>query len=185
MIIGKRIRLRAISRDDLPDFTTWLNDPDVRRNVHIYYPLSLDQEEAWFREIQQHAVEEQPLAIEVKEKNQWTLIGDSGFINLEQHDRSAEIGIFIGNKNFWNKGLGTEVMQLMVRYGFLNLNLNRIYLRVVETNLAGIRCYEKAGFKHEGRMRQAHFLEGTYVDILMMSILKNEWNQENMKEGSA
>jgi len=70
-------------------------------------------------------------------------------------------------------------MRLMAGYGFGNLNLNRIYLQVFETNPAGIRCYEKAGFKHEGRLREARYHEGHYIDVLMMSILKNDWQKEN------
>jgi len=70
----------------------------------------------------------------------------------------------------------------MVNYGFKNLNLNRIYLRVFETNARAIHCYEKAGFKHEGRLRQACFLDGEYKDVLMMSILKSELPEEKNKD---
>ena len=185
MITGERVRLRAISRKDLPDFVTWLNDPQVGENLVIYYPLSYEQEEKWFAEIQTHHVDEQPLAIEIKLQNDWKLIGDIGFAVVDQHERSAELGIFIGEKQYWNKGYGTQAMSLMVAYGFQTLNLNRIFLRVFETNLRAIRCYEKAGFKQEGRLRQAHFSNGTYIDVLVMSILKEEWMKENMKEGSA
>lgn len=185
MISGERIRLRAISRKDLPDFVTWLNDPEVRLNLDIYYPFSFEQEEKWFEEILTHHVDEQPLAIEVSNQDIWKLIGNIGFININQHKRSAEIGILIGDKQYWDKGYGTEAMRLMIAYGFQTLNLNRIFLRVYETNPRGIRCYEKAGFIQEGRLRQAHFNNGSYVDVLMMSILKDEWTKENMKEGSA
>jgi RimJ/RimL family protein N-acetyltransferase len=185
MITGKRIRLRAIIKDDLPAFVDWLNDPEVNRHVAIYYPLSLDREEIWYADIMTHPVEEQPLAIEMRAGDSWKLIGDISFLNFLQHERCAEIGVFIGEKSAWSKGYGTEAMRLMVNYGFDNLNLNRIYLRVFETNPRAIRCYEKAGFRHEGRQRQAHFLDGKYIDVLMMSILKNEWNFNDMKEGKA
>lgn len=185
MIVGELIRLRAVSRKDLPDFVTWLNDSDVGENIAIYYPLSNEQEEKWFAEMQTHHVDEHPLAIEAKDQKKWKLIGNTGFLNIDQRARSAEIGIFIGDKQYWNKGYGTEAMRLMVNYGFQALNLNRIFLRVFETNLRGVRCYEKVGFKHEGRLRQAHFANGTYIDVLMMSILKGEWKEVNMKEGSA
>lgn len=185
MIVGERVRLRAISRKDLPDFVTWLNDPEVGENITIYYPLSNEQEEKWFAEMLTHIVEEHPLGIEARDQDDWKLIGNIGFINIDQHERSAEIGIFIGEKDYWGKGYGTEAMRLMVAYGFQNLNLNRIFLRVYETNQRGIHCYEKAGFQQEGRLRQAHFHKGMYIDVLMMSILKDEWMRENMKEGSA
>jgi RimJ/RimL family protein N-acetyltransferase len=62
--------LRAISRDDLPAFVNWLNDPEVGRYISIYYPFSAEMEEVWFRDILTHPVEEQPLAIEIKENDQ-------------------------------------------------------------------------------------------------------------------
>jgi RimJ/RimL family protein N-acetyltransferase len=66
-------------------------------------------------------------------------------------------------------------MRLLLKHGFDTLNLNRIYLRVFETNPRAIRAYEKAGFTHEGCQRQAEFKEGRYLDVLVMSILRNEY----------
>ncbi len=183
MITGKRIRLRAISKDDLPQYIVWLNDPDVFRNTSLFAPLSMEQEEQWYRDTLAHPVEEQPLAIEVKTDGGWKLVGNVGLMNFDQRIRSAEIGIFIGDKSYWDKGYGTEAMQLILGFGFGSVNLNRIYLRVFETNPRGIHCYENVGFQLEGRMRQAHYLDGKYIDVLLMSILKNEWLGNNMKEG--
>jgi RimJ/RimL family protein N-acetyltransferase len=183
MITGERVRLRAIERDDLPRFAAWLNDPHVRRNLMIYQPLSIVQEENWYEEILKHHPDEQPLSIEVKSETGWQLAGNCGFFDLNQRDRSAEIGIFIGDSNLWGQGYGCEAMRLMAAHGFDNLNLNRIYLRVFETNQRGIRCYEKAGFRHEGRLREARFHEGRYIDMLMMSILKREYEEKDLDGG--
>ncbi len=180
MIVGKRVRLRAIEREDLPRFVDWLNDPEVRRNLILYQPLSIGQEELWYESILKESADEQPLCIEVKIGERWDLAGNIGFMQLNQHDRSAEIGIFIGRKDLWNKGYGCEAMRLMAGHGFNDLNLNRIYLRVYETNLNGVRCYEKAGFKHEGRLREARFHEGRYINMLMMSILRSEWTKKTI-----
>jgi RimJ/RimL family protein N-acetyltransferase len=185
MITGKRVRLRAIRKEDLPQFVAWLNDPEVIRNLTIYAPMSLEQEEQWYRETLAQPIDAQPLGIEIKTGQAWNLIGNIGFLNIDQRVHSAEIGIFIGDKSTWDKGYGTEAMQLMLAYGFNTLNLNRIYLRVYETNPRGIRCYEKAGFQQEGRQRQAYFLEGKYIDVLLMSILKSDWTNKHTKEGLA
>ena len=185
MILGNRIRLRAMSRKDLPDFVNWLNDPEVLQYLSFYTPLSIEQEEKWYEEILTHPVEEHPLVVEARTENDWMMVGNIGFNNVDQHERSAEVGIFIGDKAFHNKGYGTEALCLIVDYGFMTLNFHRIYLRVYANNPRGVRCYEKVGFKQEGRMREAHFFEGRYIDILLMSILKDEWKKENMKEGSA
>ena len=177
MLYGKRIRLRAIEKEDLPRFVIWLNDPEVRRNLQLFQPLSLAQEEEWFKEILQRPVEEQPLVIEIKTAEGWQAAGNVGLFSIRNADRAAEIGIFIGEKTFWGQGYGTESMRLMLQYGFKELNLNRIYLRVYETNLRGISSYEKAGFKQEGRLRQDRFMDGKYIDVLLMSVLRSEWKE--------
>ncbi len=87
------------------------------------------------------------------------------------------MGIVIGEKTYWNKGYGTEVIGLLLRHGFTTLNLHRIYLRVFQNNKRAIRAYEKAGFIHEGRQRQAEFQDGKYLDVILMSVLKDEWKE--------
>lgn len=81
----------------------------------------------------------------------------------------------IGEKSYWNKGYGTEAVRLLAKHGFHTINLHRIYLRVLENNLRAIRAYEKAGFTHEGRQRQADYKNGMYIDLLVMSMLQSEF----------
>lgn len=175
MIFGKQVRLRGLEHHDLPLFVNWLNDPEIRQNLTLFVPLSMGQEEKWYENLSSTPVEEHPLVIEVDTADGWTPVGNTAFINIDWHSRCAEIGIFIGEKLFWNHGYGRESIKLMLHHGFDNLNLNRIYLRVFETNQRAIRCYEHAGFYHEGRMRQAHYLDGQYIDVLFMSVLHTEW----------
>jgi RimJ/RimL family protein N-acetyltransferase len=177
MIYGKRVRLRHVEREDLPHFVEWLNDPEVRQGLSMYLPISHAEEEKWFERVLSSSREEQPLVIEVQIGDAWKMIGNSGFFDLDSRNRSAELGIFIGDKACWNQGYGTEVMRLLLRIGFATLNLHRICLRVYEDNLRAVRCYEKVGFVHEGRQRQAEFREGRYKDLLLMSVLRTEWNE--------
>jgi diamine N-acetyltransferase len=175
LIIGKRVRLRAIERTDLPRFVNWLNDPEVLQHLLIAVPMSLAQEEKWFDHNLTLDKAEQPLAIEVDLAGEWLPIGNISLMDISSTDRYAELGIFIGEKQFWNQGYGGEAIELMLAHGFNHLNLNRIYLRVIETNSRGIRCYERVGFIYEGRMRQARFEDGQYIDVLLMSVLRTEW----------
>ena len=82
----------------------------------------------------------------------------------------------IGDKSVWNQGYGTETMRLLLRHAFQTLNLRRVFLRVNSDNLYAIRTYEKVGFMHEGRLRQAVYIDGEYDDLLMMSVLRTEWD---------
>ena len=175
MIYGKRIRLRADERSDLPKFVEWLNDPQVRRFLLMSMPLSQVAEQQWFENMLKRPPEEQPLGIEIQDGDGWRLVGNCGFFEIDSRSRSAEVGIFIGDKSCWNQGYGTEVMQLLLQLGFGTLNLNRIFLRVDAENLGGIRAYQKAGFVQEALLRQSAFREGKYSDELIMSVLRSEW----------
>ena len=178
MIIGDQIRFRAIEKEDLPYFVKWLNDPEVRQGLSLLVPLSLAEEEDWFEGVLKRSPFERPLAIEIQpdpKKEDWVFVGNCGLIAIDWQNRSAEIGIHIGEKEYWDQGFGTKAMRLMLKHSFNNLNLHRLWLRVFEINQRAIRSYEKAGFIQEGKFRQAQYLDGKYVDVMIMSMLQNEW----------
>ena len=178
MIFGERIRLRAVEEDDLPRFVDWLNDPEVIRGIVVYLPLSMAEEKRWYEGMLQRPPEERPLMIEIQHEGGWLPIGDIGFHAIDWRARAAEIGIVIGDKRFWNQGYGSEAMRLMLRHAFHTLNLNRVSLQVYADNPRAIRAYEKVGFVHEGRLRQARYYDGEYFDVLLMSVLRSEWQAE-------
>jgi RimJ/RimL family protein N-acetyltransferase len=175
MLFAKRLRLRAADREDLPRFVAWLNDPEVRSTLALHLPLSQAQEEAWFAKVLQGPPEEFPLVIELSEGERFKPIGNCGFRFLDWHNRSGAIGLQIGEKGLWNKGYGTEIVELLLAHGFGTLNLHRIWLHVFASNKRAIRSYEKAGFVLEGRQRDAVYREGKYEDVLTMSVLRREW----------
>ena len=179
MIYGDRIRFRHAERVDLPQFVAWLNDPEVRQGLAMHLPMSQANEEEWFENMLKRPKDEQPFVIEMKSGEGWEVIGTCGMHAFDWRNRSAELGIVIGEKRYWNQGYGTETMRLLLRHGFDTLNLHRLFLRVFENNPRAMRAYEKAGFVHEGRMRQAEFSNGEYVDVLFMSVLRPEWQEQS------
>jgi len=186
MILGENIRFRAIEREDLPYFVRWLNDPEVRQGLTMRYPLSLAEEEEWFASMINRPPEDRPMAIEIQpnpKKDAWEFVGNCGFISTDWESRAAEFGIHIGEKKYWDQGYGTKAVQLLLKHGFDSLNLHRIYLRVFESNQRAIHSYQKAGFTLEGKMREAHYMDGKYIDVLLMSILQPEWREENERKG--
>lgn len=182
MILGERVRLRRVEREDLPRFAAWLNDAEVRRQLALLYPMGLAHEEAWFEAQLKAEPAVQPFAVDVRAQSpatagpdlDWTHVGGAGFHGVDWPSRAAELGLLIGNKEYWGRGYGTDATRALVRWGFRELNLNRVWLRVFEDNAAGIRCYEKVGFRLEGRLRQDRFREGRYVDTLVMGVLRDE-----------
>jgi len=178
MILGQRIRLRPVEKDDLPRYVKWFSDPEVRANLAMFLPLSLAQEEKWFErnltagETQAWAIDAQPADMAV---GPWVHIGGCGFHSIEWRHRNAEFGIAIGARDYWNRGYGTDAVQTLTAWGFDTLNLNRICLRVYADNAPAIRVYEKAGFVLEGRLRQDNYADGAYRDTLIMGLLRSEW----------
>lgn len=183
MILGERVRLRRVERHDLMRFVVWLNEPDVRRQLALVYPVGMAQEEAWFEASSRAEPALQPFAIEVRSQEPaeggpdpaWTHVGGTGFHSVDWTNRTAELGIVIGSRQYWRQGYGTDATRTLVRWGFRELNLNRVWLRVFEDNAGGIRCYEKTGFRVEGRLRQDRFREGRYLDTLVMGVLRDEF----------
>lgn len=184
MILGERIRLRRIERDDLSRCVAWLNDPEVRRHLALRFPMSLAHEQQWFEQQLGAEPAAQPFAIDARAESimpdsadpAWTPVGVCGFHAVEWPDRSAELGLFIGHADFRGAGYGTDVVRTFVAWAFRTLNLNRVHLRVFEDNGPAVRCYEKAGFRLEGRQRQSRWQDGRYVDTLLMAVLRDEWN---------
>lgn len=180
IINGDRIWLRAAEKEDITLFLRWINDEEVAENLLLITPISRYEEENWYGSMMERPPYEHVLVIEVKasktqEKN--TPIGNCQFLDIDWRNRSSEIGIMIGEKSYWNQGYGTETMRLILKHGFNTLNLHRIWLRVFEQNKRGIRAYEKAGFKYEGKYRQAEYKHGEFQDVHLMSILKDEWQE--------
>lgn len=103
-----------------------------------------------------------------------------GFIELGGHDwlaHNAWVGIGIGEPDFRGKGYGTEAMNLILRFAFHSQNLHRVNLGVFGYNNRAVRSYEKCGFKYEGTEREYIYKEDQRWDMIMMGVLRPEWEQ--------
>jgi diamine N-acetyltransferase len=175
MILGERVRLRPIERDDLPRFVEWFGDPEVRRHLLVYLPFSLAQEERWFENLLDRLERQEELMLAI-EAADGVHIGDIGLHRIDWKNRNAELGITIGEKTYWDQGYGTDAIRTLLGLAFGEMNLHRVFLRVDADNGRGIRCYEKAGFRQEGISREVVFKGGTYHDQYVMSILRSEFH---------
>lgn len=173
MLQGKLVRLRAVEQDDLPLARAYLQDPEVLAYFGSYAPMSLADEEDWYERDRKD-----PTTITFSIEVEGRYVGGCGLSRINARNGNAEIGIFVGDKSVWNKGVGTEAMSLLISYGFDQVNLHRIYLRVFAENTRAIRVYEKLGFQHEGRFRQAEWRHGRWHDLLWMAILRPEWKPD-------
>ncbi len=178
MIIGKRIKFAPLRREDIDIFLKWFNDPEITQYLIMYKPLTRDFEEEWFDKLKhdENSVYFSILLLDEKFLNK--IIGNCAIQNINSKNRSCSVGITIGEKEFQNKGYGTEAMEMLVEYGFNTLNLNRIELILYEFNIRAYKSYQKVGFIEEGRKRQARYHNGNYHDEIMMSILREDWENK-------
>jgi RimJ/RimL family protein N-acetyltransferase len=174
MLMGRKIRLRPVERDDLPRFVAWFGDPEVHRHLAIWLPFSLAQEERWFEKRLQQ-VERQELVLLAIETDEGVHIGNIGLHQIDWKNRHTELGIVIGEKTYWDQGYGSDAIRTLLTLAFHEMNMHRVQLRVDADNTRAIRCYEKAGFKKEGTLRDVVFREGKYVSQHIMSILQQEF----------
>ena len=109
------------------------------------------------------------------------LIGTIGLEDFNWINRSAVLGIFIGDRDFRNNGYGTEAIKLLLEYGFKYLNLHSIRLNLISINERAHKCYLKCGFKDTGCSREQIFLNGKYYDKLHMDILETEFDGDYIR----
>ena len=179
-LIGENIYLSPPTVDEeiLEKFTKWINDFQITdytgRSACI---MTIEGEKRWFEN--QNTDTDQIFFIVRHEDDK--LIGSIGLHSIDNINKSATLGIFIGDKSGRNKGYGTEALRLILDYGFNYLNLNNIKLDVMEFNERAIACYKKCGFKEYGRRRKCYFLNGKYYDKIEMDILAEEFEGDYIK----
>lgn len=171
---AERVFLRPAERSDIPTFVRWFNDSELTSFVTMRDPMGQAMEERWFEQmLQDHGKSRYLFVICLLEDA--TPIGNVGLFDLDLVNGSAGIGITIGEKRLWGQGYGTDAMNALLDFGFGQLRLERLWLEVYDFNARARRSYEKSGFALEGVERHAMFKRGRYHDVLLMSILRDEW----------
>ncbi len=172
---GDKLELGPVQREYLLKYVEWLNDWEVSRFLMpgIPFLLNLDDETDWFERRRQDKDNIVFAILALPEKQ---LIGNCGVHRLDWKNRSAVFGIVIGEKNYWNKGYGTDATRTLLRFAFEQLGLNRMELEVYDFNPRAIRAYEKAGFRRDGVRRQALYRDGKFHDVYLMGILREDWD---------
>ncbi|MCA0457910.1 MAG: GNAT family N-acetyltransferase [Chloroflexi bacterium] len=172
MFKGQNVLLRAVKREDMNRQWEFEND------AHLHFldggkprPSTLDGLLAFYdNTLSKGEGEEMNFSIEVDAK----YIGHCGLHNIDQTARSCELGIEIGDSDYWGKGYGREAVKLLLDYAFKHMHMNRVWLNTHSENERAIRCYRACGFVEEGRLRQHLWLNGRYVDRVIMGVLKDE-----------
>ena len=174
-LVGDRIFLSPVgtSNEEVEKFTEWMNDFQVTdyigRSGNI---TTIIGERDWLENSSKNTESRIFDIIELKDNK---LIGVISLENFNWIERSAVLGVFIGDRNFRNNGYGPEAINLLLEYGFEYLNLHSIRLELLSINERAHKCYLKCGFKDTGCNREQVFFNGKYYDKLHMDILENEF----------
>lgn len=174
MFVGKKVKLRGLKIEDIEPAYEYMSDPEVLLNLSpgIPFPMTLEREKQWFQS-QIEMKDTYNFAIEDIETGLY--IGGCGINKIDWKNRVATVGIYIGDKDFRDKGYGTEAMGLFIDFVFKQMNMNRIQLFVFSFNERAIKSYKKNGFIEEGRMKQAIYRSGQYYDEIIMAILREDY----------
>ena len=157
-IEGELVALGPLRRDLLLLYQSWINDLGTTRTLDLPpQPMTMEKEQDWY-DRQSRAENSVPFTI--YERETWRPIGNTGLDGVDHRNRTATFGIVIGEPDCRGKGYGTEATRLMLDYAFTALGLHNVILTVFEYNPAGIRAYEKAGFKEIGRRRECRMMGG-------------------------
>lgn len=171
-VVGDRCYLSPINSRDAVKYAEWLNDFNISNNLMVStFMISEDSE----KKILEGMIERKEYVFGIVLKDSDTLIGNTGLHKINLIDRVCEAGIFIGDKEYLNRGFGTEAMNLTLDFAFNILNMRSVMLQVFDYNKRAIRSYEKCGFKIIGRRRNAKEICGKIYDIIFMDILKEEY----------
>ena len=169
-LVGKKCYLSPMDTNDAEKYTEWLNDMELLVNLQLYSGIiGLESEKGFIDSLSR----DHNYSIIDIEKNE--LVGNCGFLDIDHVNQTAEAGIFIGNKDYRNKGYGTEAFSLLIDYGFNALNFHNIMLKVYEYNKIAIRCYEKIGFRQIGIRREALQRNLERHNIVFMDLLSNDF----------
>ncbi|MHC1783313.1 MAG: GNAT family N-acetyltransferase [Anaerolineaceae bacterium] len=167
MIAGKLTKLRALTKQDMPTLQKWMNDPDLIRWLGPRPPISLEDQYQWFENLLFEPTKKKFMI----DDNDGHPIGVVSLMKINLVDLTAEFGIYLGEKSSLGKGYGKDATQTILRYGFQELGLIRIFLIVLEDNFRAIKSFEECGFKKEKVLKKSMFFDQKYHNQLIMGIL--------------
>lgn len=176
MIKGKLVGLRAVEKEDLPILRDWRNDTNFRRNFREVKELGLYNQEKWFEKVNNSPNDFMFVIVDLKTNEP---IGACGLLYVNWVIRSGDFSFYIGKDNLYidEQGIAKDAAQVLIDYGFKNLNLNKIWMELYEFDLKKIEFFTKLfQFKQDGVLRDNCFEDGRYWDSIIISLLKRAYS---------
>lgn len=171
MIEGRKISLLSITEEHTPLIVNWRNNPNVKKNFLFQDDFTYEMHTKW---LQTKVRSGEVVQFIIRENSTGDLIGSVYLRDIDNRNAKAEFGIFIGSDTKRGKGLGQEATKLLCEYGFKELKLHKISLRVLKRNISALHVYTKSGFVQEGDFHDDVILNGHYEDVIFMAKFSDE-----------
>ncbi len=171
-ILGEKVALGPLHRGLVPLWVRWINDFEVTRTLAVpMRPTTWESEEAFYEQVTRS---ESEAAFVIYERPSMRPIGGAGLHRIDRANGTADFGIWIGEKDAWGKGYGTETTRLVLDYAFSAVGLHNVMLLAYAYNERGLAAYRRAGFREIGRRREAHRLGQRLYDVVFMDCLASD-----------
>lgn len=174
MLLGNKIMLSKVEKENIEQLRQWRNTPELKKYFREYRELNKDNQLNWYNSKVLNDNTTYNFEIRTKDNH---LIGHCGLHYINWVNRTGEFGIYIGDLKYRQGGYGSDALRTLIKYGFEELNLNRIWCEVWDNN-AALDVYKHIGFVYEGKLRQTYFNEGRYWDSHLLGMLKTEYDEK-------
>ena|ERR1041385_6303325 len=176
IIEGDKIFLRRITEQDItPEYVAWLNDPDVTRGLEtVAQPYTEEMLRQYIHEV---VGNENTWMFVVADKKSGKSIGTAKVHNINKKNGTCNLGLMLGDKNYWGKGFGQDAYNTAIDFAFKTLGIRKIWEMANATNAASLSMCKKAGFQVEGQLKEHTFSEGKYIDKILLGLFARDWKK--------
>ena len=176
MLESERLILRPLAEEDEFDIVNWRNQDYIISNMFSVKGPTIEEHRKWY---ENYLLSEDRVEYIITKKTDGKKLGTIGLSGIDRGSLKAEYGIILGDRNEWGKGYAKEASILLLNYAFLELGLKRIFLKVLAANTNAVKLYDSIGFIKEGLLRKDILKNDTFMDVIIMSILEEEWEKRN------
>jgi len=173
MIEGKFINLRALEKEDLSDLRDWRNSKHVSKSTREFRQLNMFLQNNWFESLHQHSPPKEIMFGIVNKRKK--LIGVTGLTYIDWKNRTSEISIYLSYEKWQKKPEALDTLNLIMSYGFGELNLNRLWVEIYGNMKENITLFTKLDFIKEGCLRQKVWRCDKWWDSFIFSKLAYEY----------
>ena len=175
---GERIDIVVMNFEHLKIYQKWINDPDVNKYLRILHPETYEGlKKFWFPD---HKEIGDNIWFAIWHKKDEKPIGITGLYDIwKTAYRRGHLTLFIGEPEYWGKGLGGEALELIINYAFYKLNYHKVIGEVNLTNTRSLRLCKKLDFIEEGHQKDMEYIDGEWTDIKLLAIFKKDWRKRN------